>query len=208
VKVNFPGYNIFGLTDEIAAFVGDKYANPVRPETAVYFTSTGGIIQGSTLTDESGIGSVDLISAMPQPIHPTLGAGFATVTASTIDENSNTISRETIVLFSGIPQISVTPTNFDIPNKGSQSFQYYVGDQNGNPLAGGTSVSVNIQGTDVEVAGDISFTIPDTQSPGWTQFGFVAYDTNDSVNVKPAIIRISADGPNGAAFVTISGTSR
>ena len=208
VLLNFPGYNIFGIKDEIVAFVGDKYANPVRPETAVYFTSTGGIIEGSTLTDDQGIGSVELIAALPRPFHPTLGAGFATVTASTIDENSVTISRETIVLFSGIPQISVTPTNFDIPNKGSQSFQYYVGDQNGNPLAGGTSVSVNIQGTDVEVAGDISFTIPDTQSPGWTQFGFVAFDTNDSVNVKPATIRISADGPNGAAFVTISGTSR
>jgi hypothetical protein len=89
--LNFPGYNIFGLTDPITTFVGDKYANPVRPETAVYFTTTGGIIQGSALTDESGIGVVDLISALPHPIHPTLGAGFATVTASTIDENSNNI---------------------------------------------------------------------------------------------------------------------
>jgi hypothetical protein len=51
VLVNFPGYNIFGVKDQIVAFVGDKYANPVRPETAVYFTTTGGIIEGSTLTD-------------------------------------------------------------------------------------------------------------------------------------------------------------
>lgn len=209
VKLNFPGYDIFGVTDEIVAFVGDKYANPVRPETAVYFTSTGGIIEGSTLTDDQGIGSVQLIAALPKPFHPTLGAGFATVTASTIDENSNTISRETIVLFSGIPQVSINPTSILIPNGGSQSFQYYVGDENGNPLAGGTTVSVNIQGTDVEVLGDINFTIPDTQSPAWTQFGFIAYDTKDTVNVvKPVTIRVSADGPNGGAFVTISGTSR
>ena len=146
VLLNFPGYDIFGVTDEIVAFVGDKYANPVRPETAVYFTSTGGIIEGSTLTNDQGIGSVDLIAALPKPFHPTLGAGFATVTASTIDENSNTISRETIVLFSGIPQVSINPNSILIPNGGSQSFQYYVGDENGNPLAGGTTVSVNIQG--------------------------------------------------------------
>ena len=57
--------------------------------------------------------------------------------------------------------------------------------------------------------GDINFTIPDTQSPAWTQFGFIAYDTKDTVNVaKPVTIRVSADGPNGGAFVTISGTSR
>lgn len=206
--LNFPGYNIFGVTNEIVAFVGDKYANPVRPETAVYFTSTGGIIEGSTLTNNQGIGSVQLIAALPRPFHPTLGAGFATVTASTIDENSTTISRETIVLFSGIPQVSVTPTSVWITNGGSQSFQYYVGDQNGNPLAGGTNVNVDIQGTDVDVAGDVSFTIPDTQSPSWTQFNFIAYDTRDTVNVpKPVTIRISADGPNGGAFMTISGTS-
>ena len=122
VLVNFPGYNIFGVKDQIVAFVGDKYANPVRPETAVYFTTTGGIIEGSTLTDAQGIGSVELISAEPRPFHETLGAGFGTVTASTVDENSAIISRETIVLFSGVPQVSVTPTSINIPNGGSQSF--------------------------------------------------------------------------------------
>lgn len=208
VKVNFPGYNIFGVTNEIVAYVGDKYANPVRPETAVYFTTTGGIIEGSILTDDQGIGSVELIAALPRPSHPTLGAGFATVTASTIDENSNNIYRETIVLFSGVPQISITPTSIWIVNGGSQSFQYYVGDQNGNPLSGGTTVNVNIEGEDVAILGDVNFTIPDTQSPAWTQFGFIAYDTEDTVNVaKPVTIRITAQGPNGGAFMTISGTS-
>ena len=206
--LNFAGYNYYGRIDPITAFVGDKYANPVRPETAVYFTTTGGIIQGSALTDESGIGVVDLISALPHPIHPTLGAGFATVTASTVDENSVTISRETIVLFSGIPQISVTPTSISIANGGSQSFQYYLGDQNGNPLASGTSVMVNLDGEDVGIQGDVQFTLPDTQSPAWTQFGFTVYDTNDSVNVaKPVTFKSTSTGQNGDAFLTITGVS-
>ncbi len=208
VLVNFPGYNIFGLKDQIVAFVGDKYANPVRPETAVYFTTTGGIIEGSTLTDDQGIGSVELISAEPRPFHATLGAGFATVTASTVDENSATISRETIVLFSGIPQVSVTPTSINIPNAGSQSFSYYVGDQNGNPLAGGTSITVSVEGDDVDAQGDLDVSLPDTQSPAWTQFNFLVYDTVDSVNVaKPVTIRIATTGPNGEGFITVSGTS-
>jgi hypothetical protein len=208
VKYNFPGYNIFGLKDEIVAFVGDKYANPVRPETAVYFTTTGGIIEGSTLTDDQGIGSVELISAEPRPFHTTLGAGFATVTASTVDENSAIISRETIILFSGIPQVSVTPTSINIPNAGSQSFSYYVGDQNGNPLAGGTSITVSVEGDDVEAQGDLEVSLPDTQSPAWTQFNFLVYDIVDSVVTKPVTIRIATTGPNGDGFITISGTSQ
>ena len=208
VRFNFPGYNIFGLTDEIVAFVGDKYANPVRPETAVYFTTTGGIIEGSTLTDDQGIGSVNLISAEPRPFHQTLGAGFATVTASTVDENSAIISRETIVLFSGYPQISVNPTSINIPNGGSQSFSYYVGDQNGNPLAAGTGITVTVDGEDVEAQGDLDVSLPDTQSPFWTQFNFLVYDIVDTVVVnKPVTIRIETSGPNGDGFVTISGTS-
>ena len=204
--VNFPGYNIFGLEDKIVAFVGDKYANPVKPETAVYFTTTGGIIQGSTLTNESGIGSVNLISALPRPNHATLGEGFATVTASTVDENSNTIFRETIVLFSGIPQVSISPTNINVPNAGSQSFSYNVNDQNGNPLANGTSVKVTVEGESVDAQGDLDFTLPDTQSPAWTQFNFVVYDTEDTLaQVHPATIKIEVGGPNGQAFLTISG---
>ncbi|UCH65366.1 MAG: Ig-like domain-containing protein [Ignavibacterium sp.] len=206
-KANFPGYNIYGLHNPITAFVGDKYANPVRPETAVYFTTTGGIIEGSTLTDIEGIGSVNLISAAPKPSHPILGAGFATITASTINENSNVISKETIVLFSGIPQVSISPTSINVPNRSSQSFSYYVGDQNGNPLASGTNISVSVEGENVDSQGDINITLPDTQSASWTQFFFLLYDTNDSLQTKPVTVRVETSGPNGGAFMTIGGVT-
>jgi len=202
---NFPGYNIFGLENPITAFVGDKYANPVRPETAVYFTTTGGIIEGSALTDPLGIGSVNLISAEPQPNHPVFGEGFATITASTIDENSQVISKETIVLFSGIPQVSINPTSINIPNGGSQSFSYFVGDQNGNPLAGGTNILVNVEGDDIEAQGDLDINLPDTQSPGWTQFSFLLFDSADTVNYRPVTVSIQTSGPNGNGLLTISG---
>ena len=83
-----------------------------------------------------------------------------------------------------------------------------MGDQNGNPLAGGTSITVSVQGDDVEGQGDLEVSLPDTQSPAWTQFNFLVYDTVDSVNVaKPVTIRIATTGPNGEGFITVSGTS-
>lgn len=205
--VNFAGYNRYGLIDIITAYVGDKYANPVRPNTAVYFTSTGGIIDGSTQTDELGIGSVNLISSAPQPVHPIFGAGFATITASTADENSNTITDQIVVLFSGLPTINVSPNSINIPNLGSQSFSYSVQDQNGNPLTGGTAITVNVDGDNVKLTGQKSVQLPDTQSKTWTQFGFSVTDTDSTTAVRTVSITISSNGSNGKDEITIYGTA-
>jgi hypothetical protein len=206
---NFPGYNIFGLIDVISAYVGDKYGNPARPGTSVYFTSTGGIIGGSANTSALGVGSVSLLSAAPQPIDATYGAGFATITASTANENQNTISTNTLVLFSGIALIKdLSPSTFNIPNGGSQSFSYTVCDQNQNPLAGGTAISITLDGPSVAAQGDIQLTLPDTQSKDWTHFNFLVYDSSDTTNVeKPITITISVTGQNGSAKTSISGKS-
>ena len=207
-KVNFPGYVQFGLRNKITAFVGDKYGNPVKPGTAVYFTTTGGIIQGSALTDKYGQASVDLISAAPLPVHPTLGPGFATVTATTVDENQKEIKAETIVLFSGAPVITINPSTIDIPNLGSQAFTYTVSDQNGNPLAEGSSITVTAEGQNLKLIGDTKVNIPDTQSKSWTRFGFTITDTDSSEAVRVVQVKISVTGPNGAAVLKISGVSR
>ena len=104
-RLNFAGYNIFGLENLITVFVGDKYSNPVPPGTSVQFQSTGGIIQGSAVTNQLGIASVSLISAAPQPqgvsgeAPPRNERGFALITAQTVDENQNAITKSTIVLF-------------------------------------------------------------------------------------------------------------
>ncbi len=207
-KLNFPGYNIFGLTNRITAYVGDKYGNPVKPGTAVYFTTTGGIIEGSVLTNEQGQGSVNLISAEPRPIHPVLGPGYATITATTADENQKTIKAETIVLFSGYPVISVDPTTFNIPNLGSQVFNYTVSDQNGNPLAGGTTITVSIDGKDIRALGDLNVVLPDTRDRSWTRFSFAIQDTTADDVERPVLIRISTTGPNGSATLNIQGKVR
>lgn len=207
-KVNFPGYNIYGLTNQMTAFVGDKYSNPVRPGTVVWFSTDGGIIEGSALTNLQGQASVSLISAAPKPNHPQLGPGFATVTATTIDENQDQIFADAIVLFSGVPTISIQPTSFNIPNLGSQAFVYIVSDQNNNPLAEGTSINVTVEGDDVEALGALDATLPDTQSPAWTTFSFIVFDTDSSMTSRPVSIEISTSGPNGGAFLSIGGTAQ
>ncbi|MCC6550120.1 MAG: Ig-like domain-containing protein [Ignavibacteriaceae bacterium] len=208
--LNFAGFNIFGLENSVTAFVGDKYGNPVRPGTKVYFTTTGGIILGSAETDNAGRATVNLLSAAPQPIHPTLGAGFATVTASTADENSSTISVSTIVLFSGVPVLTIQPgSGFDIPNAGSQEFIYEVKDQNNNPLAPGTAITVTVEGENVDARGNISIQMGDTQSRFATRYSFVVTDNKDTVNVpKPVFITVSTTGSNGRGSIIISGISR
>lgn len=208
--LNFAGFNIFGLENSVTAFVGDKYGNPVRPGTKVYFTTTGGIILGSAETDVAGRASVNLLSAAPQPVHPTLGAGFGTVTASTADENSSTISVSTVVLFSGVPQLTIQPgSGFDIANAGSQEFIYEVKDQNNNPLAPNTNITVTVEGENVEARGNLAVLMGDTQSRLATRFSFVVTDKNDtSIVPKPVFITLSTDGSNGRASIIISGISR
>jgi len=207
-KLNFAGYNIFGLQDPITAYVGDKYANPVRPFTSVYFTTTGGIIEGSIQTNVQGIGTSNLISALPRPNHPVFGPGFATVTATTADQNSLNISRDVVVLFSGVPQMSASPTSFSIGEGGIQAFTYTLSDQNSNPLAGGTSIKVTVDGEDVKSQGDIDIILPDTQSRDWTQFSFVVWDAKVDTLLQqftPVVISIKSEGPNGKIQKTLTG---
>ncbi|OIP61592.1 MAG: hypothetical protein AUK34_04820 [Ignavibacteria bacterium CG2_30_36_16] len=205
---NIPGWNYI-ITVPIFAYVGDKFSNPVRPFTSVYFETTGGIISGSALTNDGGVGSVNLITSAPNPVHPVFGPGFATITARTADEYLNTISKQMIVLFSGVPIIEVEPQSIDVPHLGSQSFNYIVRDQNQNPLSKGTSITVTVDGENVKVLGDTQISLPDTQSKFWTQFSFVIYDSNDSLNVvKSVSAKISVDGPNGTSSRTIYGIGR
>ncbi|MCS7053998.1 MAG: hypothetical protein NZM09_09745, partial [Ignavibacterium sp.] len=110
--VNVPGLVLYGYNNKITAYIGDKYSNPVKPNTVVYFNTTGGIIQGSAVSSGNNPAvSVNLTTAAPNPTHPVLGPGFATITASTASENNQIISKNVVVLFSGYPvNFSVSPT--------------------------------------------------------------------------------------------------
>lgn len=62
------GMDVVGDSVTLVALVGDRYNNPVTPGTAVYFTTSGGVITTATgYTDSSGFARVRLFSGNPLP---------------------------------------------------------------------------------------------------------------------------------------------
>ena len=205
---NIPGWRYFGVIDSITAFVGDRYGNPVPKGTAVYFTTTGGIIQGSAVTDRMGTATVILETANPLPVktatdpteryptvsayvdttYPKNGDGQAVVFANTVDGDGNTIWAQTIVIFSGTSILwDVEPRSFNIPDGGFREFSFRLSDLNGNPIARSMGSFDLIQVGECE-AGVVSeplksgIQVPDTRAAGWTHFIFYLDDREPGDN--------------------------
>ena len=70
-EINFAGYDWSERSPvpspSFTAQAGDKYGNPVAPGTAIYFTTTGGIITAAGQTDASGHANATLYSGNPLP---------------------------------------------------------------------------------------------------------------------------------------------
>lgn len=210
-KLNYGYLGIVGKPIEFSAYIADKYSNPVRPGTTVYFETTSGIIAGSAQTDDKGVATVTLLTE-PWPNHPDYGQGFFVVTARTVDENHTPISVSTKRLLSGLPAImDITPTTFDIPNGGSQGFVFTVTDINGNPLASGSTISVSTDGGSAKVFGG-SVNMADSYTPanGTTIFRFEIADGNvDEIKLAGLAVTVSVTaGGTTVSTAPIRGTIR
>ena len=204
---NFEAFSINGNRNPISVIVGDKFSNPVKPGTPVYFNTTGGIIQGSEVTNADGEAEVDLISGDPRPADQ-----YATIRAFTFDENDQEISRQIQVLFSGPPasgKIKVTPSTFSIPPNGSQKFEMIVTDINDNPLPFNTSITVT-PSEGMTVDGQTNISVPNAliPGPGITEFSFSAQDSDEESDAAQEVsILISVETPGGfSATKSITGT--
>jgi hypothetical protein len=235
-QFNFPGLVDLGVTNSIQVFVGDKFGNPVVPGTSVSFSTNAGLIGGSAQTDDQGRGSVALTSAQPLP-----EGGVGTVraeTAGTDDVNTivdpdncpdpantgneNTISETVPVVFSGRPEVEVAPDSAEL----GETYELTVWDaENNNPLAPGTSIQVQAEGTKVKAVGNTEVTLDDTDISDSDNDGF---DAGDIVNKDettsftfrvvedqevdeegtPTIetVTISVSGPNGSLEVVLTPT--
>jgi protocatechuate 3,4-dioxygenase beta subunit len=176
---NFQGLFVQGLEMPISVVVGDQYSNPVKPNTSVYFETTGGVVEGSIQTDQQGRGTNQLISADPRP-----GDGVAQIRARTQNRSGSIVDDTTAVLFSGagdirvqkIPSQAFDPVlDMRDPNDVQRlknalgdtlqfgGYDFAVVDRKGNPLPGGTTVSFTTGGTEVGEGGDVSTEIGDTR---------------------------------------------
>ncbi len=77
---NISGGVTFGLTNQVTAFVADRFGNPVPP-TAVSFTTKGGAIGDLVSTNTLGQAKGTLVSQLPVP-----GNGTVATLATTIGE--------------------------------------------------------------------------------------------------------------------------
>jgi len=208
-QVNYPYYNVIGGKAKVSVLVGDKYSNPVREGTAVYFRTDAGVIGGHALTDKQGVATVSLLSGDPLPNDPNDGAGFFYVYASTINEDEQEITTKNRILFSAHSVVTLSPKSFTIDNGGSQHFTYTVMDVNGNPIAPGNSITVSVEtGGDASASGDINIRMPDTQS-GNTNYSFTVNDAKaDEVNPSAITVTVNVSGPNGVTSATATGITK
>lgn len=190
---------------EVTALAGDRHSNTVPDGTAIYFSTNGGFIQGSSFT-QNGRASTFLTVANPIPLN-----GIAIIRASTADDNQNTVSTTAQIIFSGEPIITVTPNTINLPNASDQTFNFTVRDSNGNPMVAGTNITVSVEGEDFDLIGDTNITLRDVNAsfsniPDLTEFTFNIKDSNpETENNTPIIITIEVDGPNGYARKVIEG---
>lgn len=218
-KFNFPGLVRFGVTNQISVLVGDQYSNPARPNSAVYFNSSHGVIQGSGLTSENGAASVILYSGNPLPDNTGIGEnGIATIQATTADIDNNPVTAQIPVLFSGSPIITLTQTGSS-NDPFARRFDYTVMDYLGNPMGQGTTITVRAGGVKVEAVGDVAVELGDTgivgngdtvpysavTGAGITDFSFSVVERTIADIVDPPSldrVTITVGGPNGRLQVT------
>jgi len=201
---NFDGYGIIseGHTNSITASVGDLKGNPVKEGTAVYFSaSNGGLVNGSATTNENGYATVNLSANGSTPTGHPNGPGFIDITAETIDKDNNRITKTTtLLLTTPRAQIDVNPTNFNISNGGSETFDVTITDVNDYPMAADTRIEVSAsQG--LEASGDIvDLELGDyfNPGPGTTEFQVTISDADpDEVVSSTGSFTITVTSPLG-----------
>lgn len=207
-----PGPGVTNFNYGISASVGDRHGNPVKQGTAVDFRSEiGGLVDGSALTDESGRASVFMRPDGSRPFLTGYGDGYFRVFAKTVDLNNNYVRDTLVVLYTTSHAIiNISPQQVDIPANGSQSFSYTVTDLNGNPMAAGTEISVEVA-NGLEAVGDVGFSLGDyfQTGPGRTEFGFTVSDIDDEnsdVTGTSITIRVVAPSSGSETSLTVQGT--
>lgn len=210
---NFDAFGFINesYTNNITASVGDIKGNPVKPGTAVYFSSEyGGLVSGSAVTNINGYATVNFSANGSTPQNHPNGTGFIDITAQTVDIDNNYIEKTfTMLLTTREAAITVTPDNFDISNGETQTFNVTIADRNGYPMAANTQISIDT-GPGLVASGDIvDLQLPNylTPGPGTTEFSFSISDAEaDEILDSEGSFTIRVETPSGGVTTkTISG---
>ena len=228
VQYNFAAYNWLGRENPITVQVGDRYSNPVRTGTAVYFNTTGGVIAASGFTAPTSHATVILYSGNPQPWDQTSalvtsnpasfgnGKGYGWIRAHSLGENNVNVVDSVLILFSGVSQINLSASVVHIDSGGCVDVSVNISDQNGNPLAPGTVIKTELEFTPPEGTNwsVLASGLPEdpladflTRGQGSTDFTLRICDGTPGGTPQrmPFNVKISVVSPNGNTFATVSG---
>jgi hypothetical protein len=217
-RYNFPGLQRAFQTMSVTVQAGDKYSNPVKEGTVVYFNTANGVIQtAQALTNKDGFVSMNLFSSNPYPLAPNLASGltngFSRIYARTVGRDSTLVMDSVEILWTGSPIITKTggPDTYTIANGGSAGpFTFTVADYLGHPMSAGTTI--NIEASGLSVSGNANINMPDTKSSGagLTSFTITVRDANATDTDPPAesLITVVVNHPvyGTYKYVLASGT--
>ncbi|MBN1756367.1 Ig-like domain-containing protein [bacterium] len=145
-ECNVRGWDIDGVPNQITAIVSDTFANPVAPGTAVWFTTTEGVVVGNATTDDSGFAFTTWYSSEPRDsgwacvIGESRGAGGHVAIDTTCFFNSGPIYNLSVV---------VTPSNVLADGISEAEVYVEVQDINGNPVIDDFSITLEAEKGDV-----------------------------------------------------------
>lgn len=203
---NIPGLVRYSETTPIEVIAGDRFSNPVAPATAVYFSTTHGIVGASAMTNGDGLGSVVLRSANPLPTTN----GIVVVSAETAGRDEERVTDQTPVVFSGPTVLTLSPQAARFGD-----YTLTVSDPLGNPLVDGTSVVVTVDGEGVELNGstevnldDTAVTTSDLNGDGALQPNEVTVVTGRDITVFPfSVTRDLESTEQSVSSITVTVTS-
>jgi len=207
-RINIEGLVKDGIYNGVTARVGDEHGNPVPLQTAVWFEADYGIVQGSAFTDDHGEATVWEVTAGPHPLIPD-GDGLVLITAQTVSAAGDRITTSGNVMWSGhsVAVVNSPDVGFVVENGGSIQILFSVADANGNPLTGGTQISVSSNRG--ELGGTTDFKMPDTQQrgPGFTSFVTILSDSDADESLQESVtVTITVTSENGNREVSRTGT--
>lgn len=209
-QTNFPGFvTTSGVLGTAGVQMSDQFNNPVRSNTPIYFTTTGGAIDPSAQTNTAGQASVTLYAGGQTP-NDGGHSGNGTVRLSTFGRDSIRIVKAAPFIFSGAPIVTVADTNLGTIGVGNSFLMNYkVADVNGNPLASGNTISVAAGGTagaQAGVSGDIAVTTTDTRDTNTTKHQLTILNNVPTGGTGGIFtIKITVSGTNGTTTKTMTG---
>jgi hypothetical protein len=189
----------------ITMSLGDRYGNPVKPGTAVYFESQVGIIKASAFTDNQGI--------VATTVTPAEVLGLRKITASTVGESGGSVNvllkKELSVLMSGVPVITVPSDTVVIFDGGARTINYKIADASKNPISSEHAVTATISGSvagELRLTGDNTFTTLDITDTSLTNYELTIADLQPLAGTGGTFaVTITVDGVTGKTSKTFYG---